>query len=757
MGNTDNLDSWEQIRRGVVKVEALISQKQFNASMVEALQVLNLMLRGLAEKACIIDTDPMVIIDELYRDRWISKSTCEHYHKIRIIGMKALNEGNSNAYDASQAHQLLSQEVYTFANEFYKVKKKRPFLRSGSRTAARNTPAARNAIAARAAAAQQAALSRQPSPSESRDSGNVSAQGQSPVFRQDQGNRRFTDFRLNQEPRLNPYPGQAPDSRQFTDFRQAQEPQWEEDFPQEAEPESMPAGGDADWNPASGDASAPGEWIPEEHPDFSPEPEKASPGLSQDESRETEAESPETSPIPAKSPREQKMPFAVKGIFRGRVTRPAAAPPAAEPDSAEEGDFQEEASFQETPDFQEEPDFQDSPAPDAEPASAAENAGIRPEPFFSPEPEEELFPDEPNENSEDLFGGTDGEEEFFSDETEGEEEFFSQDTGEEGAFFSQDTGEEGEFFSDGDDGEEEFFSDDADDGDDFFSDDEEEDFFSDEESDDEDFFSDEEPDEDSFDDETEAAEGNSEVSAKGQPADSRNISAPQATGRYSAPLRRSASAQRKKSLQAEDLLKILVPVAVIILLLIIISRLRPEREPGLESSVPVQTEESVSGEYIPESSDADPSVPAETETAESETAETTTEETATEETTVPETTAPETTAPETTAPETAAPETTPPETTPPETTAPETTAPETMAPETAAPETTAPETAAPSVTYVTTTELYVRSQPSADSQVLGVLASRAPVEYVRAYNDTWAVIMYEGQEAYVSARYLTPQ
>lgn len=150
MGNTDNLDSWEQIRRGVVRVEALISQKQFNASMVEALQVLNLMLKGLAEKACIVETDPMLIIDELYQDRWISKSTCEHYHKIRIIGTKALNEGSNNAYDASQAHQLLSQEVYTFANEFYKVKKRRPFLRSGSRTAARNTQAAKNAKIGRA-------------------------------------------------------------------------------------------------------------------------------------------------------------------------------------------------------------------------------------------------------------------------------------------------------------------------------------------------------------------------------------------------------------------------------------------------------------------------------------------------------------------------------------------------------------------------------------------------------------------------------
>lgn len=61
------------------------------------------------------------------------------------------------------------------------------------------------------------------------------------------------------------------------------------------------------------------------------------------------------------------------------------------------------------------------------------------------------------------------------------------------------------------------------------------------------------------------------------------------------------------------------------------------------------------------------------------------------------------------------------------------------------------------MTYVTTTELYVRSEPSGSSRSLGVLGAHVPVDFVRAYDDTWAVIMYEGQEAYVSFRYLTPQ
>ena len=157
MGNTDNLGSWEQIRRGVVEVEHLISQKQFNASMVKSLEVLDLMVRTLAEKACIIDTDLMTMIDQLYQNHWISKPTCEHYHRIRTIGTKALNEGTSNAYDASQAHQLLSQEVYTFANEFYKVKKRKPVLKTISAAASKNVPTAKEAIASRVLSAQETA------------------------------------------------------------------------------------------------------------------------------------------------------------------------------------------------------------------------------------------------------------------------------------------------------------------------------------------------------------------------------------------------------------------------------------------------------------------------------------------------------------------------------------------------------------------------------------------------------------------------
>ena len=73
-------------------------------------------------------------------------------------------------------------------------------------------------------------------------------------------------------------------------------------------------------------------------------------------------------------------------------------------------------------------------------------------------------------------------------------------------------------------------------------------------------------------------------------------------------------------------------------------------------------------------------------------------------------------------------------------------------------ETTPAETeAAPevSVTYKTTTTLNVRSAPSTEAERVGKLDPDKNVEYVRDHDDFWAVILYNGQEAYVAKEYLT--
>lgn len=159
MASTNVNSSWEKIQRGVKDTERLIGQKEYNASMVKARQTLEFMVRLLAERACIVDGgDLMETIDSLYQNRWISKTTCEHYHKIRIIGNKAAHEGDSNAYNANQAYHMLSQEVYTFANDYRNAQRgTRP-----SRNA--NRPAGRPASSGRPQAQAQNTRSRKRTP-----------------------------------------------------------------------------------------------------------------------------------------------------------------------------------------------------------------------------------------------------------------------------------------------------------------------------------------------------------------------------------------------------------------------------------------------------------------------------------------------------------------------------------------------------------------------------------------------------------------
>lgn len=126
MNNTENtnLNGWERIQSGIRDTERLIGQKKYNMAMVKARQTLEYMVKSLCEKSNIPEGSFIDMIDALYEDGIISKTTCEHYHKIRIIGNKAVHEDDNSAYNANQAHHLLSQEVYTFASDQKERRKK---------------------------------------------------------------------------------------------------------------------------------------------------------------------------------------------------------------------------------------------------------------------------------------------------------------------------------------------------------------------------------------------------------------------------------------------------------------------------------------------------------------------------------------------------------------------------------------------------------------------------------------------------------
>lgn len=134
MNNTENpgASSWTRIQGGVRDTERLIGQKKYNMAMVKARQTLEFMVKCLCERTGTLEGNLIDMIDALYEEQVISKTTFEHYHRIRTIGNKAIHEEDNSAYNANQAYHLLSQEVYTFAND-YSDRKKRPAASAQSR------------------------------------------------------------------------------------------------------------------------------------------------------------------------------------------------------------------------------------------------------------------------------------------------------------------------------------------------------------------------------------------------------------------------------------------------------------------------------------------------------------------------------------------------------------------------------------------------------------------------------------------------
>lgn len=117
MARIDNPSIWEKIQKNVQETERLIGQKKYNQAMVKARQTLEYMVKLHCDKAGIVEGSMDSMIRELYEGKWISKSTAEHYMQLLSIGNKAVRENDNNAYNANQAHHILSQEIYSFAND----------------------------------------------------------------------------------------------------------------------------------------------------------------------------------------------------------------------------------------------------------------------------------------------------------------------------------------------------------------------------------------------------------------------------------------------------------------------------------------------------------------------------------------------------------------------------------------------------------------------------------------------------------------
>lgn len=116
MSKTEDLSIWEVVNSNIKETERLLAQRQYNLSMIKARQTAEYMVKALADQAGIPEGDLSHMIDDLYQGRYISKEATEHYHRLRIIGNKAVHESYANASDASRCYQILAQEGYALAN-----------------------------------------------------------------------------------------------------------------------------------------------------------------------------------------------------------------------------------------------------------------------------------------------------------------------------------------------------------------------------------------------------------------------------------------------------------------------------------------------------------------------------------------------------------------------------------------------------------------------------------------------------------------
>ena len=126
MARSDIPSGWDKIRQNVQETERLMGQKQYNQSMIKARQTVEYMVKLQCDQAGIVESSMDAMIRELYNSGWISKSTAEHYLQIYEIGTKAAKNGDNGAYNANQAYHVLSQEIYSFADNGKPSRGRRP-------------------------------------------------------------------------------------------------------------------------------------------------------------------------------------------------------------------------------------------------------------------------------------------------------------------------------------------------------------------------------------------------------------------------------------------------------------------------------------------------------------------------------------------------------------------------------------------------------------------------------------------------------
>ncbi len=164
MGRMDNPGIWDKIQKSVQETEQLVIQNKNTLSMIKARQTLEYIVKLQCDKAGMVEGPTDTMIRELYRDKWISRSTAEHYLQILALGNRADSEGDTSPDNARLALQLLQEEAAIFSGETPPVRSQQSSSqRSGSaRSSSGSRPrsSSRDASGSRVNASARQAASR---------------------------------------------------------------------------------------------------------------------------------------------------------------------------------------------------------------------------------------------------------------------------------------------------------------------------------------------------------------------------------------------------------------------------------------------------------------------------------------------------------------------------------------------------------------------------------------------------------------------
>ena len=115
MADIRNTGTWQRIERGLSEMANLMSRGENNLSLVKGRQVMEQIVRLYAGQNFVIYSDLADTIEKLYQGHYIGKTSRDSFHTIRMLGNKAVHEGDNDAQDANRAYRLLEQEIRTFA------------------------------------------------------------------------------------------------------------------------------------------------------------------------------------------------------------------------------------------------------------------------------------------------------------------------------------------------------------------------------------------------------------------------------------------------------------------------------------------------------------------------------------------------------------------------------------------------------------------------------------------------------------------